>query len=39
VEYELKEYAEIYQDTQWNPGREVSSQATLASPGKYHRNI
>jgi len=39
AEYELKEYAEIYQDTQWNPGREVSSLATLASPGKYHRNI
>jgi hypothetical protein len=39
MEYELKEFAEVNQDTQWNPGHRISSQAAPVSSGKYHKNI
>jgi hypothetical protein len=39
MEYELKEFVGINQETQWNPGVEVSSQPTPPNPGKYHRNV
>jgi hypothetical protein len=41
AEFELKEFVGVYQETQWNPGCQVSSQwqTTLSTPDKYHKNI